>query len=225
MDLQALLLSLKLAAVTTVLLIPVSICLARWLAWTSSSFKGVIEAFVALPLVLPPTVLGYYLLIAFSRQGLLGSSFEAAFGSTLAFSFVGLVFASLLFNLPFAVQPMQRAFEGIDREIRESAWCCGLNRWQTFRRVELPLGKHGVIAASLLVFAHTVGEFGVVLMVGGNIPGVTRTVSIAIFDQVESFNDTGAAQMSGLLLISALVIIGCVFSLNRFHSGSRSRHA
>ncbi|MFT5112505.1 MAG: molybdate transport system permease protein [Parasphingorhabdus sp.] len=214
MDWQALGLSLKLAAMTTILLLPLAIMLARWLAWSQFAWKGFVEALVALPLVLPPTVLGYYLLILFSRQGLIGAPYAALFDTSLAFSFTGLLLASFLFNLPFAVQPAQRAFETVSREVRESAWCCGMTPWQTFWRVELPLAWGGVLSSLLLTFAHTLGEFGVILMVGGNIPGQTRTLSIAIFDQVEAFNEQAAANMSLLLLGFSITVIGCVYFLN-----------
>ena len=214
MDWQALLLSLKLASVSTLILMPLSIMLARWLAWSESPWKGFVEAVVALPLVLPPTVLGYYLLVLFGQQGIVGAAYAQWFDASLAFSFPGLVAACLIFNLPFAVQPAQRAFESISREVRESAWCCGLTPWQTFWRIELPLAWGGVLSAILLSFAHTLGEFGVILMVGGNIPGETRTLSIAIFDQVEALNESAAATMSLSMLVFAMLVIGCVHYLN-----------
>ena len=214
MDWQALWVSVKLAGLTTLFLIPVALLLARWLAWSRYAWKGFVGALVALPLVLPPTVLGYYLLVLFGRNGWLGSAYAGWFDGSLAFSFTGLLLACLIFNLPFAVQPAQRAFETISREVRESAWCCGLTPWQTFWRIELPLAWSGVLSSALLTFAHTLGEFGVVLMVGGNIPGQTRTLSIAIFDQVEAFNERSAATMSLLLLVVSAVVIGCVYFLN-----------
>jgi len=213
MDWQALLLSLKLAAATTIILIPLALILARWLAWSRFVMKGFVEALVALPLVLPPTVLGYYLLISFGRHGWLGASYAEWFDASLAFSFTGLLLASLVFNLPFAVQPAQRAFESISSEVRESAWCCGLTPWRTFWKIELPLAWSGVLGAALLTFAHTLGEFGVVLMVGGNIPGETRTLSIAIFDQVEAFEEQTAAVMSLSMLVFSTLVIGCVYIL------------
>ena len=214
MDWSALATSIKLAAVATLILMPLAIFLARWLAWSQFAFKGFVEAIVALPLVLPPTVLSYYLLILFSRQGLIGAPYERFFDSSLAFSFTGLLLACLIFNLPFAVQPAQRAFETVSREVRESAWCCGMTPWRTFWRIELPLAWGGVLSAALLTFAHTIGEFGVILMVDGNIPGETRTLSIAIFDQVEAFNEQAAATMSLLLLGLSVLVIGCVYFLN-----------
>ena len=168
--------------------------------------------------MLPPTVIGFFLLLMFSRQSAFGGFFESIFGSSLAFSFSGLLLASLVVNLPFAVQPVQRGFENISREVRDSALCCGLTPWQSFLKIELPLARNGVLGAALLTFAHTLGEFGVVLMVGGNISGETRTLSIAIFDQVEAFNERAATTMSLSLLAFSFFIIGCLFYL-----GKRSR--
>ena len=214
MDWQALSLSLQLATTTTLFLVPLSMYLARWLSWSQRPWKGFIEALVTLPLVLPPTVLGYYLLVLFGKQGALGEPYAALFDSSLAFSFTGLLVACCIFNLPFAVQPAQRAFETVSRTVRESAWCCGMTPWQTFWKVELPMAWSGVLSAGLLTFAHTLGEFGVILMVGGNIPGETRTLSIAIFDQVEAFNEQAAAHMALTLLAVSLLVIGCVYFLN-----------
>ncbi len=221
MDWQAFYLSLKLAGATTLILMPLAIVLARFLAWRKFLLKGFVEALVALPLVLPPTVLGYYFLVSFGKQGWLGEWYWSTFGVSLAFSFTGLLLASLVFNLPFAVQPAQRAFESISTEVRESAWCCGLTSWQTFWKIELPQAWSGVLSGALLTFAHTLGEFGVVLMVGGNIPGQTRTVSIAIFDHVEAFDERAAATMSATLLGFSVIVIGCVFVLNNMRRDRR----
>ena len=177
---------------------------------------------ITLPLVLPPTVLGYYLLVAFGRDTWLGQQFQAWTGSTLAFSFSGLLLASLLYSLPFAVQPMLRAFETIPLDLREAAWCSGLSRWQTFRRIELPLARNGILTALVLSFAHTLGEFGVVLMVGGNIPGATRTLSIAIYDRVQAFDDQAASLMSLVLLVVSFCTISLVYTLNRQPARMRS---
>lgn len=214
MDWEAFLVSIKLATATTLLLLPLAVYLARWLALTDFAFKGAIEALVTLPLVLPPTVIGYYLLVLFAQQGLIGGWFNAWFGTSLAFSFNGLLLASMLVNLPFAVQPAQRSFEAIPRDVRQSALCCGLSPWQTFRKIELPLARNGVLGAVLLTFTHTLGEFGVVLMVGGNIAGETRTLSIAIFDQVEAFNENAAAIMSLSMLAFSVFIMSCMFLLS-----------
>lgn len=208
MDWSALWLSLKLSAWTMLILLPVGIWAGRKLAWSRFRGKSLIEALLALPLVLPPTVLGFYLLLAMGGHSVLGQSYEALFGHQLTFSFEGLLVASLLFNLPFAIQPMQRAFEAIPLDIREAARCCGLSRWQVLRRIELPLAWPGILSALVLTFAHTLGEFGVVLMVGGSIPGETRTIAIAIYDRVQAFDDHAAAVMSAMLLLFSLGAIG-----------------
>jgi molybdate transport system permease protein len=208
MDWGALSLSLQLAAATIVLLLPLAILLARPLAWREFRGRGLVDALVTLPLLLPPTVLGFYLLTIFGPHSLLGQTWSGLTGRSLVFSFDGLLLASLLVNLPFAVQPIQRAFAAIPRETREAAWCCGLSSWQTLWRVELPLAWPGVISALVLTFVHTLGEFGVVLMVGGNLDGATRTLSIAIYDRVQSFDDAGAGQMSALLVVIAFAAVG-----------------
>ncbi|MBN9421249.1 MAG: molybdenum ABC transporter permease subunit [Candidatus Accumulibacter sp. 66-26] len=215
MDWQALTLSLKLAAATAFVLLPFSVWLARRLAWSRFAGQGALEAAIMLPLVLPPTVLGYYLLLGFGGASPLGQAYHALTGRALVFSFDGLLLASLVFNLPFAVQPMQRAFAAIPREVREAAWVSGLSRWQTFLRIELPLAWPGIAAALALTFAHTLGEFGVVLMVGGNLPGETKTIAIAIYDQVQAFNDSAAAGMSALLLGLSFVAVMLVYRLGR----------
>ena len=211
---QPILLTLQLAALTTLILLVVGTPVAWWLARSPVWWKEAVAAVVALPLVLPPTVLGYYLLTAFGATSPLGAVFQQAFGRTLAFSFEGLLLASLLFNLPFALQPMQRAFESIPADVREAAWVSGLSHWRTFWRIELPLAWPGVVSAMVLTAAHTVGEFGVVLMMGGNIPGETRTISIAIYDRVQGFDEHGAALMSALLLGFSLVAIAVVYVLS-----------
>lgn len=213
MDWTAIRLSAELAAVTLLVLLPLAVLGARWLAFTSFRGKAWIEGLLALPLVLPPTVLGYYLLIGMGGNSPLGRWFEAVAGETLAFSFTGLVVASVLFNIPFAVQPVQRAFEAIDPDIREAAQCCGLTTLQAFRRIELPLAWPGLLSAAVLTFAHTLGEFGVVLMVGGNIPGETKTVAIAIYDKTQSFDHASAGNMSLLLLLISLVTIAVGYGL------------
>ena len=204
MDFSALTLSLKLALWTCVILITLSVLIARPLAWTSFRYKGLIEALIALPLVLPPTVLGFYLLVAFGDDTYLGQMFQAVFGR-------GLLFASLIFNLPFAVQPIQRAFEAVPVNLREAAWCSGISSLKTFYRIELPLAWPGVISALTLTFAHTMGEFGVVLMVGGNIPDETRTIAIAIYDRVQAFDNVAAGVMSLVLLSISFVTLGIVY--------------
>lgn len=214
-DWAALLLSLKLAVLTTLLLVPLAVLLARPLAWSRFAGKGLLEALVALPLVLPPTVLGYYLLTAFASHAPIGRTYAALTGHTLVFSFDGLLAASLIFNLPFAVQPIQRAFDAIPRAAREAAWCCGLSSWRTLWRVELPLAWPGLLSAIVLTFAHTLGEFGVVLMVGGNISGETRTVAISIYDRMQAFDEHGAAAMSALLVGISFAAIGAFHLLTR----------
>jgi len=211
MDWQALVLSLELAAATLLVLLPAGLWLGRWLAYTGFAGKGWIEAVVVLPLVLPPTVLGYYLLVSLGGASPLGVWVNETFGVRLTFNFAGLLVASVVFNIPFLVQPVQRAFEAIPRELGEAAALSGLSGWQTFWRVELPLAWPGVLSACVLTFVHTLGEFGVVLMVGGSIPGETRTIAIAIYDRVQSFDLVGANQMSLLLLLFSLGAVAASF--------------
>jgi molybdate transport system permease protein len=215
MDWSALLLSLRLGALTVLLLLPIGIALGRVLAYREFRGKGLAEAAVALPLVLPPTVFGYYLLVAFGAASPIGQLWQTLFGHSLVFTFEALLIASLIFNLPFAVQPMQRGFEAIPPEVREAAACCGMSPWRALMRVELPLAWPGILTAVVLSFAHTLGEFGIVLMVGGNIPGETRTVAIAIYDRVQAFDDAAAANMSALLLVIALATIALTFAFAR----------
>lgn len=215
MDWTALALSLELGALTVLLLLPVGIIAGRALAYRDFPAKGLVEALIALPLVLPPTVFGYYLLVLFGAASPIGQSWQALFGQPLVFSFEGLLLASLLFNLPFAILPMQRGFESIPAEIRDAAACCGMTPWQVLRRVELPLAWPGILTASVLSFAHTLGEFGVVLMVGGNIPGETETIAIAIYDRVQAFDTASAGRMSALLLILSIGTIAVTFALSR----------
>ncbi|HCX32896.1 MAG TPA: molybdate ABC transporter permease subunit [Rhodocyclaceae bacterium] len=211
MDWTAFLLSLRLAAWTLAILLPVGLLVARALAHARFAGKPLVEAALALPLVLPPTVLGYYLLVAFGGESALGRLYETAFGRPLVFTFQGLLLASVIFNLPFAIQPIQRAFEAIAPEIREAAECCGLKPWRIFWRIELPLAWPGLVTALVLSFAHTLGEFGVVLMVGGSIPGETRTVAIAIYDRVQGFDHAAAGMMSVVLLAISLGAISIAY--------------
>lgn len=213
MDWTSITLSIKLALVTLIILVPLSIAAGRWLAVTPFKGKPWIEGLLALPLVLPPTVVGYYLLVAMGNQTVLGQIYERLAGHTLAFSFSGLVVASIIFNIPFAVQPIQRAFEAIAPDVREAAQCCGLSFWQGFWRIELPLAWPGVLSATVLVFAHTLGEFGVVLMVGGNIPGETETVAISIYDKVQSFDYASASAMALFLMVISLIAIAVSYGL------------
>ncbi|WP_397411918.1 molybdate ABC transporter permease subunit [Polaromonas sp.] len=211
MDWSALFLSLELAAVTLVILLPAGVLTGRWLAYTGFRGKAWVEAVVVLPLVLPPTVLGYYLLVSLGGGSPIGQWARQWLGIELTFNFLGLLIASLVFNIPFMVQPVQRAFEAVPRNLAEAAAVSGLGGWQTFRRVELPLVWPGVLSAMVLTFVHTLGEFGVVLMVGGSIPGETRTIAIAIYDQVQGFNLAAANQMSLALLLLSLLAVGFSF--------------
>ncbi len=215
----ALVLTLKLAGLTSLLLVPAATPLAWWLARTRSPLRPVIEAVTALPLVLPPTVLGFYLLIAFNPASPLGEGWRALTGGGLAFSFAGLVLASMIYSLPFAVQPLQRAFEAVGRGPLEAAASLGAGPWDAFFTVALPLAARGVLTALTLSFAHTLGEFGVVIMIGGNIPGQTKVMSIAIYEQVETQNYADAHALSILLLIISLIILLLVYALNRRVAG------
>ena len=211
MDWEALLLSVKLSSLTVLFLLPIGITTGRWLAYRQFYGKSMVQAFLAIPLVLPPTVLGYYLLMSLGAKSSLGALLEKLFGHPLVFNFEGLVIASILFNLPFAIQPMQRAFESIPREIREAAACCGMTPAKVLWRIELPLAWPGIISAMVMTFAHTLGEFGVVLMVGGNIPGETKTIAIAIYDRVQAFDNNSAAIMSAFLLVFSMVTIAFTY--------------
>lgn len=212
-DWTAFALSLKLAAWTGAVLLPLGLALSRLLAFRIRRGKALLEALVALPLVLPPTVLGYYLLVAFGGVSPLGRLWTDLFGHGLAFSFDGLLVASVIINLPFAVQPMQRAFEALPLDVREAAWVSGLRPWQAFWRIELPLAWPGVLSAFVLTFAHTMGEFGVVLMVGGGIPGETKTAALAIYDRAQAFDSAAAGAMSALLLAFSVAAIAIVYGL------------
>jgi molybdate transport system permease protein len=214
MDWTALWLSLRLAAWTVAILLPVSILAGRYLAYRQFRAKGLVEALVMLPLVLPPTVFGFYLLVAFGRNSPIGQFWQEAFGHQLVFTFEGLVVASVIFNLPFAIQPAQRGFEAIPIEVREAASCCGMSPLKSLMRIELPLAWPGLVTAMVLTFAHTLGEFGIVLMVGGAIPGETKTIAIAIYDRVQAFDDRSAATMSAVLVTISLFTIAVTFWLS-----------
>jgi molybdate transport system permease protein len=213
-------LSVKLAAVTVVVLVAIGTPLAWWLAWTQSRTRAFVEALVALPLVLPPTVLGFYLLVLLGPAGAIGSFWVAMTGSTLTFSFAGLVIASVIYSFPFVVQPLQTAFEGVGRGPLEAAATLGAGRLESFLRVASPLAIRGYITAIVLGFAHTLGEFGVVLMVGGNIPGQTRVISIAIYEHVETLAYDRANVLSAGLLAFSFVVLLVVYTINR---GARFR--
>jgi molybdate transport system permease protein len=215
LDLAALRLSVALATLTTVALLAIGLPIAHWLTTTRARWKVLVEAVVALPLVLPPTVLGFYLLVAFGPRSPLGRGFVAATGHTLAFSFEGLLLASVLYSLPFAVQPFAAALARVDPQLVEASYTLGESRLQTFRRVTLPLALPGVIAGGVLTFAHTLGEFGVVLMVGGNLPGATRTLSISIYDSVEQLDYAAATASSLLLLGVSFAVLVLTYALQR----------
>lgn len=222
MDYQAARVSLLLAAATALLLLPPGLLLARWLALTSRRGKPLVEALLMLPLLLPPTVIGFYLLLAFGQGSALGAWLAQALDLQLVFSFQGLLLASVLVNLPFMVQPIQRAFAALPHSLREAAWVSGLSVWQTFWRIELPLAWPGLLAGVALTVAHTLGEFGVVLMVGGSIPGETRTLSVAIYDRVQAFDLAGAHRMAIALLLLALLALALVFAADRRQAAARS---
>ena len=215
MDWQALWLSIELALVTLVVLLPLGLALGRWLATTTVAGRAWIEALVMLPLVLPPTVLGYYMLVSLGGASPVGRWLAEQVGIQVTFNFAGLVLASTVFNIPFIVQPIQRAFEAIPRDLGEAAAVSGLGFWAQLRRVELPLAWPGILSAMVLTFVHTLGEFGVVLMVGGNIPGRTRVISIAIYEQVETLNFAQAHLLSAGLLLFSFVVLVLVYALNR----------
>jgi molybdate transport system permease protein len=222
---EALFLSIRLALTVSAILFVIGLPLAYWLTFSKWSGKFLIEAIVALPLVLPPTVLGFYLLIAMGSQGSLGRFWQSAFGHGLAFTFTGLVIASVLYSLPFAVQPLAASFESVDRKLLDASSVLGAGRLRTFLRVILPLSIPGVISAIVLTFAHTLGEFGVVLMVGGNLAGATRTVSIEIYDRVQSMDYAGANQVALGLLIFSFVVLSIVYGVNRYFARNSGRNS
>jgi molybdate transport system permease protein len=222
MDWTALGVSLKLGFWTIALLVPFGIWFGRLLAVRAFRGKLLVEALVTVPLVLPPTVLGFYLLVTFGARSPLGAAFQAIAGQPLAFSFAGLLLASLIANVPFVVQPIQRGFEAIPADVRDAAACCGLTPWQRFARIELPLAWPAVLTAAVLAFAHTLGEFGVVLMVGGNLPGRTRTLSVAIYDRMQAFDDRAAGVMAATLLAIAVTTLILTTALSRRVSAPRA---
>jgi len=215
MDWTAIRLSIVLAGATTLVLLVIGLPVAYWLATSQRRWKFLVEAVVALPLVLPPTVLGFYLLVALGPNSPLGRAYEGLAGSTLPFSFEGLLVASVIYSLPFAVQPFAAAIASVDRRLVEASWSLGLTRAATFARVVLPLSARGIATGMVLGFAHTLGEFGVVLMVGGNIPGVTRTVSIAIYDHVQALDYAAAAGTSAFLLVVSFLVLAVTYALQR----------
>ncbi len=205
----------KLAAITSLILLTLGIPIAYWLTYSKWKWKFLVEAVVALPLVLPPTVLGFYVLVAIGPRSPLGRGYEGLVGHPLPFTFEGLVLASMLYSLPFAVQPMAMAFASVDLKFLEASWLLGVSRMGTFFRIVLPQSIGGLVTGVVLSFAHTLGEFGVVLMVGGNIEGVTRTVSIDIYDDVQALNYAGANRTALLLLAFSFLVLSLVYAFNR----------
>jgi molybdate transport system permease protein len=215
MDWTALEVSLWLGAGTVALLLPVGIWCGHALATRSFRGKLLVEALITVPLVLPPTVLGFYLLVTFGARSPLGQAFQSVVGHSLPFSFAGLLFASVIANIPFVMQPIQRGFEAIPSDVRDAAACSGLTPIQRFLRIEIPLAWPSILTAAILTFAHTLGEFGVVLMVGGNLPGETRTLSVAIYDRMQAFDDRSAGVMAATLLVIAVLTLMTTTALSR----------
>lgn len=215
MNWTAILTSIELALVTTVVLLVVGIPLAYWLAFSKRRWTFLVESVVALPLVLPPTVLGFYVLVALGPRSPIGRAYEQLFGGGLAFTFKGLVIASTLYSLPFAVQPVVSAFAAVNRRLIEASWTLRVSRCGTFHLVIVPQAMAGLITGTVLSFAHTIGEFGVVLMVGGNIEGETRTVSIAIYDDVQALNFAQANTTALFLVLFSFLILATVYAVNR----------
>jgi molybdate transport system permease protein len=219
MDWQAIFLTLRLAFLVSVILLLLGLPIAYWLAFTRARWKFLIEAVVAMPLVLPPTVLGFYILLTLGQNSPLGRLIKEWFGFTVPFTFSGLIVASVLYSLPFAVQPFAAAFSAVDAKLIQASWLLGASKLRTFLRVILPLAVPGVIAGVVLSFAHTLGEFGVVLMVGGNIPGVTRTVSISIYDSVQALDYATAGKNALALLLFSFAVLSLVYGLLRRPGG------
>ncbi|HJT00619.1 MAG TPA: molybdate ABC transporter permease subunit [Terriglobales bacterium] len=215
MDWQAFILTVKLAVLVTAILLVLGLPLAYWLTYSRRRWKFLLEALVGMPLVLPPTVLGFYILLALGSKSPIGRWWESLTGHTLAFTFEALVIGSVVYSLPFTVQPLAAAFSTVDRKFVAASATLGASRLRTFFRIILPLSVSGLLTAIALTFAHTMGEFGVVLMVGGNIPGITRTVSIDIYDQVQATNYASANQTALVLLAISFVALSLVYALNR----------
>jgi molybdate transport system permease protein len=219
MDWQALHLSLLLGGSTVLVLLPVALVLGRWLAFTRIRARPLVEALVTLPLVLPPTVIGFYLLVGMGPSSPVGQAWAALSGGGLAFTFEAVLAASVIVNLPFAVQPAQRAFEAVGQDLRDAAATCGHSALRTLLRIELPLAWPGIATGAVLTFAHTLGEFGVVLMVGGSIPGETRTLALSLYDRVQAFEMDAANRMALLLMAVSLLTVAVTFLFSR-----RQRH-
>src|SRR6266446_2197995 len=215
MDWTAVWVSARLSLMTMLVLLVIGVPIAYWTAFSKWRWKFLVEAIVALPLVLPPTVLGFYVLIAIGPLSPVGRGYARIAGHGLPFTFQGLLIASVLYSLPFAVQPFSAEFASVDRRLLEASWSLGVSRLATFRRIVVPLSVRGLVTGIVLSFAHTLGEFGVVLMVGGNLPGVTRTVSISIYDAVQSLDYASASRTSLFLLMVSFVILACTYALQR----------
>lgn len=215
MDWTAIWLTLRLAACTTAILLVLGLPPAYWLATTRFRGKFLVEAAIALPIILPPSVVGFYILWATGPRSPIGRAYESVTDGRLPFSFAGILLASVIFNIPFAVRPFASAFAGVDRRLVEASWCLGVSRLRTFIRVVFPLSWTGVLTGLVLTFAHTVGEFGVVLMVGGSIPGVTRTISIAVYDDVQALNYAAAHQTAIVLMAFAFTTLCITYALQR----------
>lgn len=214
MDWQAARVTLELAAGTTAILLVLGLPLAYWAATTRRWWRVLVEASIALPILLPPTVLGFYLLIATGPHSPLGRLIERLTGQLLPFSFGGILVGSVIYNLPFAVRPFTSAISAVDRKLVEASWCLGVSRLGTFRRIILPLAWPGILTGMVLAFAHTVGEFGVVLMLGGDRPGITRTLSVSIFDSVQSLDYPAAGRTSAVLVVFAFVVLSLTYALS-----------
>jgi molybdate transport system permease protein len=215
--LQTLLLTFKLALLTTLILLVIGLPIACWLAFSRFRLKPVVEALVSMPMVLPPSVIGYYMLVLYSPRGAFGAFLNRVFDVRLAFSFEGVLIASVVFSLPFMVQPLQNGLRALPLSLREASYTLGKSKQTTFVKVLLPNIKPSIITAIALTFAHTIGEFGVVLMVGGNMPGETRVASIAIYDEVQSLNFATANQYAFILFIISLVLLTTIYSVNKKH--------
>ena len=222
LDISAIIVTIKLASLSTAILILIGTPLAWWLSQTRIKFKVIIEAFIALPLILPPTVLGFYLLLTLGPNGPIGGFLESLGGSSIAFTFSGLVVGSVIYSLPFVVQPLQNSFSSVGRQSMEVAATLGASKIDRFFTVAVPLARSGFITAAVLGFAHTIGEFGVVLMIGGNIPGETGVLSIAIYDHVETMEYGKAHWLSAGLLIMSFLMLTFVYIFNRHFSIMRS---
>lgn len=214
MDWQPLILTLELATITTVLLFAIALPISYWLAYTNARLKPIFESLISMPLILPPTVLGFYLLIAFSPNSGLGAMLQKYLGIQLIFSFEGLVFASIIYSMPFMVHSIQSGFRQLDPSLKEASYILGHGRWTTLWRVLLPNIKPSILTGIILSFAHTIGEFGVVLMIGGSIPGVTKVASIEIYDRVESLDYGGAHYYSLILFLVSFIVLLLVYSRN-----------